>query len=77
MLPNFEEVLGMVFATLLDRQKGCLIGLEEIGAVGHRVVHGRDLFTETLHSPVKIMVIPTNEEIVIARSVYNLGHPDR
>ena len=47
-MPNFEEVLGMVFATLLDRQKGCLKNLEEIGAVGHRVVHGRDLFTETL-----------------------------
>ncbi len=44
--PNHEKALGLVFAALLDDQKGFLKGLEEIGAVGHRVVHGRDLFTE-------------------------------
>jgi acetate kinase len=46
--PNHEKALEMVFSALLDPEKGCLKSLEEINAVGHRVVHGRDLFTEPL-----------------------------
>ena len=46
--PNHEKALELVFAALLDQKIGCLKSLEEIGAVGHRVVHGRDLFTEPL-----------------------------
>ena len=33
-----------VFRTLTDPRQGCLSGAGEIGALGHRVVHGRDLF---------------------------------
>ncbi|MBI5604973.1 MAG: acetate kinase [Deltaproteobacteria bacterium] len=46
--PNHEKALELVFAALLDPKIGFLKNREEIGAVGHRVVHGRDLFTEPL-----------------------------
>lgn len=46
--PNHEKALERVFAALIQPDRGCLKSLEEIGAVGHRMVHGRDLFTEPL-----------------------------
>jgi len=46
--PNHEKALELVFAALIHPDRGCLSSLEEIGAVGHRIVHGRDLFTEPL-----------------------------
>lgn len=46
--PNHEKALEEVFTVLVDGRKGCLKTLEAIGAVGHRVVHGRDVFLEPL-----------------------------
>jgi len=43
--PDHRTALEIIFAALTDPARGgCLDGPEEIGAVGHRVVHGRDLF---------------------------------
>jgi len=42
--PDHRAALGAILNGLTDPGRGCLSRLEEIGAVGHRVVHGRDLF---------------------------------
>ncbi len=52
-----------------------LEGLEFLGVEidekkNQEVINGRTGFINTDRSPVKILVIPTNEEIVIARSAF-------
>ncbi|RTR29602.1 acetate kinase [Robertmurraya yapensis] len=37
-------------------------------------VHGEEAFISFPHSPVKVLVIPTNEEVMIARDVVRLAH---
>lgn len=44
--PDHRSALKAVFDALTHADHGCLSGLGEIEAVGHRVVHGRDLFPE-------------------------------
>ena len=39
-LANHSEAMRLVVSTLLDNSVGCLNSIEEIEAVGHRVVHG-------------------------------------
>jgi acetate kinase len=45
---NHDMALEQVFSVLVDAHKGCLNTLEDIGAIGHRVVHGRDIFGHPL-----------------------------
>ncbi|MDE7327729.1 MAG: acetate kinase [Lachnospiraceae bacterium] len=44
-LPNHEAAVQAVLAALMDREHGVVASLDEIGAVGHRVVHGGERFT--------------------------------
>lgn len=53
-----------------------LKGLEFMGVywdVSLNKVHGVEAFISYPHSPVKVMVIPTNEEVMIARDVMKVG----
>ena len=43
-LPSHEEAIQLVLATLTDEKVGVIKSMDEIGAVGHRVVHGGDKF---------------------------------
>jgi len=44
---DHAEGLKMIMEALTDRQRGGLKDISEIGAVGHRVVHGGEAFAET------------------------------
>ena len=37
-------------------------------------VRGEEAFINYPHSPVKVIIIPTNEEVMIARDVVRLAH---
>ena len=54
-----------------------LEGLEFMGvywdAKKNESIHGEEAFINYPHSPVKVIVIPTNEEVMIARDVINFG----
>ena len=41
-LPTHGEALKLVLATLVDEKLGVISSVDEIGAVGHRVLHGGD-----------------------------------
>ncbi len=41
---NHEEAIQLVLTTLTDEKVGVIKSMDEIGAVGHRVVHGGDKF---------------------------------
>lgn len=42
---DHAQALGLILAELHDSQRGCLSSLTEIGALGHRVVHGGGVFS--------------------------------
>lgn len=44
-MPTHKEGMKVLLDTLLDENKGVLKSLDEIYAVGHRVVHGGDKFS--------------------------------
>ena len=47
-LPNHSEATKLVVNTLIDPVVGCINSVDEIEAIGHRVVHGGAFFTESV-----------------------------
>ena len=47
-LKDHSEATKLVVDTLLDKTVGCLNSVDEIEAIGHRVVHGGSYFTESM-----------------------------
>lgn len=43
-MPTHTEAIGMVLEQLTDKENGVISSLDEIGAVGHRMVHGGEKF---------------------------------
>lgn len=54
-LPDHEVAIKKVLDTLLDKEIGALTSLDEIGAIGHRMVHGGEKFSSS---------VIINEEII-------------
>ncbi len=47
-MPTHTEALKLVLDTLVDKEMGVIASVEEIGAVGHRVVHGGEKFSKSV-----------------------------
>ncbi len=47
-LKDHLEAVGMMIAALTDKEFGVISSMDEIGAVGHRVLHGGEKFTESV-----------------------------
>ena len=47
-MPNHAEAMKILVDTLVDTEYGCISSMDEISAVGHRVVHGGDYFSESV-----------------------------
>ena len=47
-IPNHSVATKIVVDCLLDKEYGCVSGMDEIEAVGHRVVHGGAFFSESV-----------------------------
>lgn len=47
-MPDHKEAVKQVFKVLTDPAKGVIGSLKEIGAVGHRVVHGMEYFNKSV-----------------------------
>ena len=56
-LPNHSEATKLVVDTLLDPTVGCISSVDEIEAIGHRVVHGGAYFTESVLVNDEVMEI--------------------
>ena len=56
-LPNHSEATKLVVETLLDPKVGCISSVDEIEAIGHRVVHGGAYFTESVLLTDEVMEI--------------------
>lgn len=71
-LPTHKEGVQLVFKCLLDPEFGAIKSLDEIGAVGHRVVQGGDLFEKSCI--VTPEVESGIESLVDLAPVHNKGH---
>ncbi len=47
-MPTHAEAMKIVVEKLLDAEYGCITSMDEIEAVGHRVVHGGAFFSESV-----------------------------
>ena len=45
-LPNHAEAIALILETLVDAQIGVIKSIDEIDAIGHRVVHGGEHYTK-------------------------------
>ena len=71
-LPTHKEGVALVFECLLDPEIGAIKSLEEIDAVGHRVVQGGDLFEKSCI--VTKEVEDGIESLCDLAPVHNAGH---
>lgn len=46
-MPDHSDGIQLIFKILTDPQEGCIKSLNEVDAVGHRILHGGDKFTES------------------------------
>ena len=47
-MPDHEVAIGMVIDALIDPEHGVISSLEEIDAIGHRLVHGGEKFSKSV-----------------------------
>lgn len=46
-MPDHSDGIELIFKVLTDPKEGCIKSLSEVDAVGHRILHGGDKFTES------------------------------
>ena len=71
-MPDHKEGVNFVFKCLLDPEFGALKSLDEIDAVGHRVVQGGDLFEKSCIVPKEVE--DGIESLCDLAPVHNAGH---
>ena len=71
-MPDHKEGVNFVFQTLLDPEIGAIKSLDEIDAVGHRIVQGGDLFEKSCL--VDKSVEDGIESLCDLAPVHNAGH---
>lgn len=71
-LPTHKEGVQLVFDVLLDPEIGAIKSLDEIDAVGHRIVQGGDLFNKSCI--VTEEVEKGIESLIDLAPVHNKGH---
>lgn len=71
-MPDHKEGVKFVLSLLVDPKYGCLKSLDEIDAVGHRIVQGGDLFEKSCI--VTPEVEKGIESLIDLAPVHNKGH---
>ena len=71
-MPDHKEGVNVVFKALLDPEMGAQKSLDEIDAVGHRIVQGGDKFNQSML--VDKSVEDGIEELCDLAPVHNAGH---
>lgn len=62
-MPTHTEAIGYVLEALMNEKTGVIKSLSEVGAVGHRVVHGGEKFTSSaiINEEVKAAIEDCND----------------
>ncbi|MBO5285560.1 MAG: acetate kinase [Clostridia bacterium] len=64
-MPTHKEAISLVLETLVSKENGVLNSMDEIDAVGHRILHSGESFTSS--------IILTDETIAVCDSNADLG----
>ena len=56
-MENHKVALGLVLNALIDENHGAIKSMDEISAVGHRVVHGGETFSSSVIIDDKVMKV--------------------
>lgn len=64
-MPDHSVAVKLVFDALTDAEHGVVKSVDEIGAIGHRVLHGSTRFTES--------IVVTDEVKKVIRECFDLG----
>lgn len=67
--PTHKEAIELIIDTILDSKNGCITDINDIKAVGHRVVHGGEAFTKSVI--VNDEVISTLEKLSVLAPLHN------
>ena len=63
-MPTHKEAMEIVLKAMLDKEKGALKSIDEIGAVGHRVLHsGEDFHSSVVIDDEVIKICEKNAEL--------------
>jgi len=54
-MPTHEVAIRNVISLLIDKDHGCIASMDEIGAVGHRVVHGGPYFSGSVLADADVL----------------------
>ena len=68
-MKNHEDAVKLVIDTLTDKEQGVISSMSEIGAVGHRLVHGADKFSKSVI--IDDQVIETVKECSVLSPLHN------
>ena len=68
-IPNHTVGISIVLNALLDENHGVIKSLDEIGAVGHRLVHGGEKFTKSVLIDDSVMELL--EELIDLAPLHN------
>ena len=68
-MKNHEDAVKLVIDTLVDKEHGVISSMDEIGAVGHRLVHGADKFSKSVI--IDDEVIETVRECSVLSPLHN------
>ena len=62
-MPTHSEAVKLVFDALMHSDYGVIKSMDEVSAIGHRVLHGGTKFTESIivDNNVKFTVVNTND----------------
>ena len=63
--PTHKEAIELILKMLVDEKYGCIKSLDEIGAVGHRVLHGGEMFKKS--------TLVTDEVVEKLKTIIPLG----
>jgi acetate kinase len=71
-LPDHSAAMKLLVDTLVDPQVGCLASIDEIEAVGHRIVHGGPYFAQSVLLDEK--VLNEFENCIVFAPLHNPAH---
>ncbi len=71
-LTDHSDAMKLVVETLLDKNVGCIESVDEIEAIGHRVVHGGPYFTESVLVTDEVMA--TLEKCISYAPLHTSAH---
>lgn len=72
-MPTHKEALELVINAIVDKENGVIASVEEVGAIGHRMVHGGETFASSVLLNEEVMkAVEENNDLAPLHNPANL-----